>query len=350
MSKRARNMGKNYYDILGVSRSASDDEMKKAYRKLALKYHPDKNKSPGAEEKFKEVSEAYEVLSDKRKREIYDQYGEDGLKNGMGGESGGGMPGGGFHYHSRDPRETFAQCFGSSNPFEAFFNVGGGGGSGQRVFVNGMPYQSNAMDVDDDIFSMLGGGGRPKMAKRSAAAPPKSSEHELEIPLESIATGCTKKMKITRTRIRLDGQGIKEDNVLVIHVKPGWKAGTRVTFAKEGDQTYGNDPADITFIVRDKPHPLFTRDGADIKYKAAITLKEALCGCRVVVPTLEGKQVAINLKDQVVTPETVQRLNGYGLPHSKDPMRKGDLVVSFDIKFPSTLTSEAKAILTEMLP
>lgn len=122
-------MGKDYYKILGVSKGASDDELKKAYRKMALKYHPDKNKSAGAEEKFKEIGEAYDVLSDPQKRRIYDQVGEEGLKGGMGsgpsgfeGHSTGGMPGGSFSYtYHGDPRATFAQFFGTSNPFESFF-------------------------------------------------------------------------------------------------------------------------------------------------------------------------------------------------------------------------------------
>merc|ERR1711936_252722 len=127
-------MGKDYYTILGVARGASDDEIKKAYRKLALKYHPDKNQSPGAEERFKEIGEAYDVLSDSRKKQIYDQCGEEGLKGSMGGGPGQqqgpqGMPNFGdgnfsYTYHG-DPNATFRQFFGNSNPFESFFNGGG---------------------------------------------------------------------------------------------------------------------------------------------------------------------------------------------------------------------------------
>ena len=132
-------MGKDYYKILGVSKTAKDDELKKAYRKLALKFHPDKNQSPGAEEKFKEISEAYEVLSDEKKRRIYDQVGEEGLKNGAGthGPAGnGGVPpnfgGGNFTFTSGDPRETFAKFFGGGGGMKGgSFNIGGlGGGFG----------------------------------------------------------------------------------------------------------------------------------------------------------------------------------------------------------------------------
>jgi len=133
-------MGKDYYKVLGVARGASDDEIKKCYRKLALKYHPDKNHTPGAEEKFKEIGEAYDVLSDPKKKQIYDAYGEDGLKGGMGQPSGnttsgGGMPNFGngqnfsYSYHG-DPKATFSQFFGTSNPFESFFNGSPGGMGG----------------------------------------------------------------------------------------------------------------------------------------------------------------------------------------------------------------------------
>lgn len=127
-------MGKDYYKTLGIVKGATDDEIKKAYRKLALKFHPDKNKAAGSEERFKEIAEAYEVLSDKKKRDVYDQFGEEGLKGGMPGSGGGG--GGGMHtnggphfsyqYHG-DPRATFAQFFGSANPFSSFFDAPGGG-------------------------------------------------------------------------------------------------------------------------------------------------------------------------------------------------------------------------------
>ena len=128
-------MGKDYYAILQINRGATDDEIKKAYRKLALKYHPDKNKSPEAEEKFKLIAEAYEVLSDKKKRDIYDQFGEEGLRNDGGMSSSGGFNSNGnaannftYTFHG-DPRATFAQFFGTDNPFDIFFNFGGLGGN-----------------------------------------------------------------------------------------------------------------------------------------------------------------------------------------------------------------------------
>ncbi len=275
-------MGKDYYHILGITKNASDEDIKKAYRKLALKYHPDKNKTAGAEEKFKEVAEAYEVLSDKKKKDIYDKYGEEGLKGNLGGAGGGGVPGQGgtytYSFHG-DPRATFAQFFGTSSPFQAFFDMG----NGPRMFGF-----DDDMEIDDG-FGGMGGGfrGVPGGAFRSQSfnvhgSPTKSKgrdqdppiEHDLYVTLEEIYKGTTKKMKISRRVIQPDGSLKKEDKVLTINVKPGWKAGTKITFQKEGDQTRNKIPADIVFIIRDKPHSLFKREGSDLRYTAKILLKQ----------------------------------------------------------------------------
>lgn len=290
-------MGKDYYKILGITKGASDDDIKKAYRKLALKYHPDKNKAPGAEERFKEVAEAYEVLSDKKKRDVYDMHGEEGLKGG--GPGGAGNPGGGnfqYTFHG-DPKATFAQFFGNASPFQHFFDLsgGGGGGGGNRMF-----FADNDMDVDD-VFGLglgpaRGGGGPGGGAFRSQSfnfhnSPNRSKdkiqdpaiEHDLYVSLEDITKGCTKKMKISRKVLQPDGTTKKEDKVLTINVKPGWKAGTKITFQREGDQDRNKIPADIVFIIRDKPHPHFKREGSDIRYTAKVSLKQVCIHTEVAV-------------------------------------------------------------------
>ncbi|KPJ00336.1 DnaJ protein-like 1 [Papilio xuthus] len=352
-------MGKDYYKMLGLTKGATDDEIKKAYRKLALKYHPDKNKAPGAEERFKEVAEAYEVLSDKKKREIYDAHGEAGLKGGMGGQNGPGVGQSYSYTFHGDPRATFAQFFGSASPFQAFFDLNGGGG-GTTMFFD------RDMDVDMDPFANMGMGqtrsGGPGGAFRSHSfnfhgSPNRKEkpqdppiEHDLYVSLEDIARGCVKKMKISRRVIQADGTSKKEDKVLTIHVKPGWKAGTKITFQKEGDQGRNKIPADIVFIIRDKPNPLFKREGSDIRYTAKVSLKQALCGTIIEVPTMTGEKLTVNLQGEVVKPHTVKRFPGYGLPFPKEPTRKGDLLVAFDIKFPDRLSSGVKEILMDTLP
>lgn len=358
-------MGKDYYKILGVARSANDDDIKKAYRKLALRYHPDKNKSAEAEEKFKEVAEAYEVLSDKKKRDIYDKFGEEGLKGNAGGGSGPGGPGGQsytYTFHG-DPRATFAQFFGTDNPFENFFQgfPGGPGVGGMNMFFGG----EDDMELDSDPFGVPMGGGRPgvnpfrsqsftagsrgpSVGKPHGRQDP-AIEHDLHVTLEEVLRGCVKKMKISRKVLGPDGRTPRrEEKVLTINVKPGWKAGTKITFQREGDQLPGSIPADIVFIIRDKPHPLFKREGADLRYVAKVSLRDALCGVKVDIPTLAAKKVSMSFTE-VLKPTTVKRLQGYGLPQPKDPSKRGDLIISFDIQFPDNLTESAKEILRDTL-
>jgi len=367
IGEKKTKMGKDYYAILNVKKGASDDELKKAYRKSALKYHPDKNKSAGAEEKFKEIGEAYDVLSDPKKRQIYDQFGEEGLKGGSGGSGNAGHgntghPGAGdftYTYHG-DPRATFSQFFGTSNPFEMFMNMNGGRGPG------GQPGVEN-MDIDlEDLLGGFGGrGGGPfrshtfngnDMGPGGGHHGPKQTrvqdatiEKEVQVSLEDIAKGIEKKMKISRRVYDELGNSRAEEKVLTISVKPGWKSGTKITFAKEGDRVPGRVPADIAFVIRDKPHSIFTRDGSNIIYTHKITLRDALCGSIIEAPTLDGRKVGLNLMDEVIKPNTTKKLQGYGLPFPKEPTKKGDLFVKFDIQFPDRLSSNSKDILSDVL-
>ncbi|KAG5666567.1 hypothetical protein PVAND_014585 [Polypedilum vanderplanki] len=351
-------MGKDFYKILGVSKGASDDDIKKAYRKLALKYHPDKNKTPGAEEKFKEVAEAYEILSDKKKRDIYDQYGEEGLKGDPSAGHGGATPGGFTYTFHGDPRATFAQFFGTNDPFSIFFGDDRGG-------FGGMDFGHGGGMDGDDIFAQMGGMGRQgnafrsqsfnmqgnPQAKKMKVDPP--IEHDLYVTLEDISTGCCKKMKISKMVVQPDGTARKEEKILQINVKPGWKAGTKITFPKEGDQIPGKVPADIVFIIRDKPHATFKREGSDIKFTAKVTLKQALCcagSWQLRVPTLGGDSIALNFNNEVIKPNTVKRLQGRGLPLPKEPSKRGDLIVNFEIQFPDNLSKNAREILNDVLP
>lgn len=213
-------MGKNYYNILEIQKGADADEIKKAYRKLALKYHPDKNKSPGAEEKFKEIAEAYEVLSDPKKREVFDQYGEEGLKNGFSGGAQNSAGGGGtrnftYTFHG-DPNATFQSFFGGSDPFEMFGS--GPGSSTTNIFTTGGGLNNN-------VFTSFSTNGFPgdntNMQQKTAKDPP--IKHDVFVSLEDINQGCVKKMKITRKRLRQNGMQTEETKILNIEIKKGWK-------------------------------------------------------------------------------------------------------------------------------
>lgn len=328
-------MGKDYYKILGVPRCASEDEIKKAYKKMALKYHPDKNKTSEAEEKFKKIGEAYEVLSDIQKREIFDCYGEEGLRRESGSE--------GFTYEfSANPMEIFSRMFGNDNPFDNIF-----GGRGSSFF----------MDSDDDETDPFGGfsglsfmnsgnsGGISMRLKRSRDPP---MNHELSVSLEELYTGCTKRLKISRRVLSPDGKASKQDKVLSVDVKPGWKTGTKITFPEEGNQYPGRIPADIVLIIKERQHPEFMRDSNDLIYTADVSLRNALCGGHIIVPSISGE--CFKLPFSQLDPSSVLKIKGHGMPISKCPGKRGNLIINFVIKFPADLPPASKELLYNTLP
>ena len=177
----------------------------------------------------------------------------------------------------------------------------------------------------------------------------------MQVTLEDIASGVQKKMKISRRVLDEAGGSTLEEKVLQINVKPGWKAGTKVTFAKEGDRVPGKIPADIAFVIRDKAHPTFRREESNIVYTHKLSLRDALCGCLVHVPLLDrpgrvkGQKKTLNMADEVIKPSTIRRIQGEGLPYPKDPTKKGDLLVKFDIAFPDRISQSSKEILSDIL-
>ncbi len=364
-------MGKDYYNILGVSRSASESEIKKAYKKLALKFHPDKNKSPGAEDKFKQVAEAYDVLSDPEKKSTYDRLGEDGLKGSAG--SGGFHSGSGAFHGDADAFKIFETFFGGQDPF--------GGGSGGSFFMGGMPgsnskrhrqgsgqgsnpFASRFQQHEDMDFEPFGGSGGGMFGHGHGAAShgrgPKDPavEQDVNLSLEELYHGCTKKLKISRRVLNPDGTGSPKDKILTITVKPGWKEGTKITFPEEGDQAPGRIPADIIFTVKQKPHPLFKREGNDLICTMPITLRDALCAHQsqvhgipymVQVPLLNGTQLGVPV-NTVITPNTRIPIQHQGMPLSKSPNSRGNLIVTFDIQFPNELSPYSVDMLLNALP
>ncbi|XP_057673383.1 dnaJ homolog subfamily B member 1a [Corythoichthys intestinalis] len=339
-------MGKDYYKVLGIAKGASDDEIKKAYRKQALRFHPDKNKSAGAEDKFKEIAEAYDVLSDAKKKDIYDRYGEEGLKGSTvgGGGGGGGHNGSTYNYTFHgDPHAMFAEFFGGRSPFDHFFSQNGGN---DDAMDPADPFATFGMGSFHRPFKSQPGG--PRVAREKQKDPP--VVHELKVSLEEVFAGCTKKMKISRKRLNPDGRTTRsEDKILSVDIKRGWKEGTKITFPREGDETPLNIPADVVFVVKDKPHPVFRREGSDIIYPAKISLRDALCGCTVSAPTLDGRTITVTSRD-VVKPGTKKRIVGEGLPLSKWPDKRGDMILDFCVKFPDKLGQNTRDALRQVLP
>ncbi|XP_062169505.1 uncharacterized protein LOC133875397 [Alnus glutinosa] len=338
-------MGVDYYNILKVNRNASEEDLKKAYKRLAMIWHPDKNPANkrDAEAKFKQISEAYDVLSDPQKRQIYDLYGEEALKSGQfpppppSSSRAGGSHNHHQHYYNharqqhptsfrfnpRDAEDIYAEIFGS----ESNGNAGGGGG-GARGFGR------------DGFFRAPSGGS----ASRKAAP----LENVLPCSLEELYKGAKKKMRISRNVYDISGNFRTLDEILTIEIKPGWKKGTKITFPEKGNQEPGVIPADVIFVVDEKPHPLYKRDGNDLVVNQEITLLEALTGKTLDLTTLDGRNLTIPMTD-IIKPGAEVVFPNEGMPISKEPGRKGNLRVKFDVKYPSRLTAEQKSDLKRVL-
>lgn len=363
------------YDALSVSPSASQDDIKKAYRKAALKWHPDKNKdSPNAAEKFKEVSQAYEILSDPEKRKVYDQYGLEFLLRGgqappPGAEMPDGMPGGGFGGMPGGFNFAGGMPGGGTRTFHFSTNGGSGGGFNfsdpNDIFAQFARSSGGGAtaggDEEDPIFNLFGGGfpsgARGTGSRRSTGnfrqprpQTPEVSviERPLPVTLEELYKGAHKKLKIKRKTFNQQGQRVTEDKILEMDIKPGLKAGSKIKFAGVGDQEEGGTQ-DMHFIVTEKPHPTLSRDGDNLETSIELDLKEALTGWKRTVTTIDGKQLNVSGAGPT-QPGYEERFPGLGMPISKKPGERGDFVVKVKVNFPRSLTAAQKAKIKEALP
>ncbi len=298
---------KDYYKTLGVSKSASQKEIKKAYKKLALKYHPDKNPdNPEAEKRFKEVNEANSVLSDPEKRKKYDELGANweayeqaGFRGGQGGGAYG--PGGGRTYHFQgDPSEFFGGRGGSgfSDFFEMFF---GGGG-----------------------FEP-GGGARFRQGPRPSAGV--DLQAELPISLEDAFHGASKMFEINGEKLR-------------IKIKPGAYDGQKLKLRGKGQAGQGGTRGDLYLLLRLQKHPRFSREGDNLRMAQDIDLYTAVLGGQVTLHTLSGP-VNITVKPGTSGGQTL-RLRGKGMPRDSRQDSFGDLLVDLKVQIPTALSPEEK--------
>jgi DnaJ-class molecular chaperone len=261
----------DYYEILGgLPRSCTDSDIKREYRRSALKWHPLKaedGKRAGAEAKFRDTAEAYAVLSNPRLRAIFDQWGADGLANGVRTKDGGNT---GAWVFRDSPDDMFREFFGSTSPFAGFFGADAG----------------------------LSLGAAEKGAEGKAQLP--AITNDLFCSLEELYSGCTKKAKVVRQVLNGDRKTTSpEQKVISVEVGAGWRAGTKVTFQREGDQAPGTPSGDVILNLREKPHPFFKRRGNDLEHTATITLAQALIGCTVPVRTLDGRVLPISVSEIV---------------------------------------------------
>ncbi|NP_001311740.1 dnaJ protein homolog [Nicotiana tabacum] len=346
-----------YYEILGVSKNASDDEIKKAYRKAAMKNHPDKGGDP---EKFKELAQAYEVLSDSQKREIYDQYGEDALKEGMGG-------GGGMH----DPFDIFESFFGG-NPF------GGGGSSRGRRQRRGEdvvhPLKVSLEDLYSGITKKLSLSRNVICSKCSGKGSKSGASMKcsgckgsgMKVSIRQLGPSMIQQMQHACNECKGTGETIddkdrcprckgekvvQEKKVLEVHVEKGMQNGQKITFPGKADETPDAITGDIVFVLQQKDTRGSKRKGDDLFVDHTLSLTEALCGFQFIMTHLDGRQLLIKSNlGEVVKPDQFKAINDEGTPMYQRPFMRGKLYIRFVVEFPDSLNTEQVKALEAILP
>ena len=343
---------KDFYEILGVQRNASDDEIKKSYRKLAMKYHPDRNKDDKeSERKFKEVSAAYEILKDSEKRSAYDQYGHDAFRQGgMGGGQGFGDFGGGF-----------------SDIFEEFFGGGFGGQSRQRGPQRGNDLRYNMSVSLQEAYS----------GKKSQIRIPSyegcdlcSATGSADKSGPSTCSTCGGQGKVRSTQgffsierpcptcggegssiknpcLKCSGTGqVKKQKTISVTIPAGVDTGTRIRISGEGELGQrGAGNGDLYIFVEVQKDKLFEREEENIFCQIPISITTAILGGDVEVPTIEGKKARLNIPPGTQS-ETQFRLKGKGMSILRQT-RRGDMYVEANVDIPVNLNSKQKAILQE---
>ncbi|KAF5832029.1 radial spoke protein 16 [Dunaliella salina] len=306
---KATARGLDYYECLGLTRNADVLEIRRTFRRLALKYHPDCNKDVDSKEEFARICEAYDVLSDPKRKGFYDLYGEHGLKDGEM-DAQGGLKGGIYQFDPElGPHQVFARFFGTSNPYEA---------------LDAISAQFEAMTTQDP----------PKKGKNKV--------YTVELTLEEIYFGCLKKVTHKRKVLHENGECTEEQRTLTIDVKSGLPSGTRFVFEGEGNKVPKKEPGFVVFVLKPLPHDRFLRRGSDLVHKLTLPLYQALIGTSVDVQTLDHRTLSIPIAD-VVTPGYKRVVPGEGMP--KPTGGKGDLILEVELLFPTHITETQKMLI-----
>jgi molecular chaperone DnaJ len=349
---------RDYYDVLGVSKSASAEEIKKAYRKLALKYHPDKNPDDAsAEDKFKEAAEAYEILSNADKKQRYDQFGHAGM-GGAGG--GGGFSGGGMSMD--DIFSQFGDIFGGGgNPFESFFG-GGGGGGGRNSNVGSNIRIKLKLSLED----LRSGVEKKIKLKQMVAAPGLKTSTCTTCQgrgvVRKVSNTFLGQMATTSSCPKCNGSGqmvtgrpaganpdglIYKDQELKIKVPAGVADGMQLSMQGQGNAAPGGlgPNGDLLVLIEEVQHDSFIRDGKNVLYNLNISFSDAALGNSVQVPTLDGK---VKIKIEPGTqPGKILRLKGKGFP-DLNGYGMGDQLIYLGVYIPEKVSSEEKKILEKL--
>lgn len=357
---------RDYYEVLGIEKNSSKDEIKKAYRKLAIKYHPDKNAGNAeAEEKFKEATEAYEVLSDEKKKQAFDQFGFAGV-DGMN------SPGGGHDYSSvfRDFEDIFGDVGGMGDIFGSFF--GGGGGGGRRRSQGGVSRGADLrynleISFKDSVFGTTAeiGYTRDVSCKTCSGSGAASGTGRKVCPtcggtgqvrrnsgFFSIASPCHtcngEGYIIEDPCTACHGSGLsRKQQKIKVTIPAGIENGKRIAIPGQGDAgATGGRTGDLYVYIKILPHKFYERDGNNVYCALPITFTQAALGAEVHVQNLEDKKIKLKIPAGTQTGKML-RLKNEGIPYLQGKGRKGDMYIKIIVKTPGRLNSQAKELLKQ---
>lgn len=367
-------MPQNYYDILGISKDASEDEIKKSYRKLAIKWHPDKNpdNKEEAETRFKQISEAYQVLSDEKKRQIYDTYGEEGLR-------GDGGMGGGEGHGFNSPEDIFKMFFGEGR---SPFGMGGFGGGGD---IFGHQQQNRIKKTDPKVVNIpinlkeIYNGSKKKITLKIKCLCNKCSGYgglNMKIcggcngnginiinrmigpgmiqRIQSVCTVCNGSKKTAENRcIDCNGNGtILNEKQFLLIIEQGSENEDKKVYQKQGDEILNEERGDVIFVLKEEidKDSNFTRVGNDLIYTYSIKLGDSIIGSDIVFNDLNGNKILYK-EDCLIKENSYNILRGKGMPFKNNSNKFGDLYVVYNIDYPKKILNDfEKDIIKKILP
>ena len=359
---------RDYYDVLGVSRNASADEIKKAYRRKAKELHPDRNKDgPEAAKRFKEAGEAYDVLKDPDKKAAYDRFGHAAFEGGMGGMGNGGpRPGGGMG--GGPGQGDFASAF--SDVFDDLFGdfMGGRGGGGRQRAARGSDLRYNLRVTLEEAYSGLqktiqvptsvqceacngtgAEGGSEPVACPTCSGLGKVRAQQGFFTVERTCPTCGGVGQIVKNPCKVcHGQGrVEKDRALSVNIPAGVETGTRIRLSGEGEAGMrGGPPGDLYIFIEAAPHDLFERDGNDLYCRVPVSMSTAALGGDIEVPTIDGGRARVKIPAGSQSGRQM-RLRGKGMPALRGNGGNGDMFIELAVETPVNLTSRQKELLRE---
>ena len=313
-----------YYDLLGVNKNANEQEIKKAFRKKALKEHPDRG---GDAEKFKKYSEAYEVLSDKNKRKHYDQFGKEGIE--QNGES--------------SVHDIFSNLFGSSSMRK------------REKKAKNITFTLN-LSLNDFYNGKTSKLSITRKVQKNKNMSPEECNYcngqGVTMKIRQLAPGMVQQMQSKCSYC--NGQGfsvdmITEKKIINVNIEKGMRNGEEITFMNEGNQIPGGMQGDIIILLNEKPHDLFTRKNEHLFVKKNILLYEALFKTEILINHLDGRKILLHT-DNIIKPNDFRIVRGEGMPIHGDPFKKGDLIIQFNIIFPNSIDKCQSDMFKNVLP